>query len=123
MVSFPLPPQWRSNRRLAGGLQTGWKRASWLAASGRTTNSCTTPSSATGTSSATASGAREDVLRRVPSANRLIVTFERNNVPLTQAATQARVIDPLGWRQQRPDGRSEITRHELRFDEHGFVAE
>jgi TIR domain len=38
---------------------------------------------------------REDLLRRQASKNKLIVTFERNDVPLTQAATQNLVFDPL----------------------------
>jgi hypothetical protein len=66
---------------------------------------------------------RDDLLRRQPSTNRLIVTFERNNVPLTQSGTQALLVDPLRLRQQGFDGRSEITRHELTFDQDGFVSE
>jgi hypothetical protein len=66
---------------------------------------------------------REDLLRRQPSPNRLIVTFERNNVPLTQSGKSALVVDPIPVRQQGSDNRSEITRHELIFDQHGFVSE
>ena len=67
---------------------------------------------------------REDLLRPQPSANRLIVTFERNNVPLTQSGTQALIVDPLYFREEKNSGgRSEITRHELTFDQHGFVGE
>jgi hypothetical protein len=65
---------------------------------------------------------REDVLRREPSSNRIIVTFERDNIPVAQNANQNMIIDPLNVaRSNLTEGRTEITRQELTFDSNGFV--
>ena len=68
---------------------------------------------------------REDVLRPEPSGNRMVVTFEHSNVPVTQAATQNLIIDPTHALQDQGlvQAKSEITRHELIFDDNGFAVE
>ena len=43
---------------------------------------------------------QEALLRRQASTNKLIVTFERNNAPITQSAVQALVVDPLASNQR-----------------------
>ena len=67
---------------------------------------------------------REDVLRSEPSSNRIIVVFERDNIPVAQNANQNMVIDPLNVaRSNLTEGRTEITRQDLTFDSNGFVVE
>jgi hypothetical protein len=68
---------------------------------------------------------RENVLRREPSGNKMIVTFEHDNVPVTQAATQNLITDPSHFSQDQGlvQAKSEITRHELIFDDKGFAVE
>src|SRR5205085_1383889 len=65
---------------------------------------------------------REDVLRPAHSHNKLIVDFERDNVPIRQAAAQSLALDPLTWK-KASDARSEITRHDLTFDGNGCLVE
>lgn len=67
--------------------------------------------------------AREDVLRRESAGEKLIVTFERDNIPVTQAATQNLIIDSSQWGNGAAQAKSEITRHEVRFDDKGFPIE
>jgi MTH538 TIR-like domain (DUF1863)/FHA domain/PDZ domain len=66
---------------------------------------------------------REEVFRKDPSKDTIIVDFERRSLPLTQTATQTLMFDPLDTRQQGFDTKSEISRHELSFDKNGFVVE
>jgi FHA domain/PDZ domain len=66
---------------------------------------------------------REEVLRKDPSKDTIIVDFERRSLPLMQTATQTLMFDPLDTRQQGFDTKSEISRHELSFDKNGFVVE
>ncbi|MGZ9006554.1 MAG: hypothetical protein ACXW20_22505, partial [Burkholderiales bacterium] len=65
---------------------------------------------------------REGVLSIEPSTNKLIVAFQRGNVPLAQAAS-LNLTNPLHSGQQDGVGKSEITRHELTFDENGWTVE
>jgi len=66
--------------------------------------------------------AREDIIRRT-SANAAIITFERENVPLTQSAAQDLVLDSFAPADQAASAKSEITRHQLTFDANGFIVE
>ncbi len=67
--------------------------------------------------------AREDVLRRESVGGKMIVTFERDNIPVTQAATQNLIIDSIQLANGAAQAKSEITRHEVRFDDNGFPIE
>jgi hypothetical protein len=66
---------------------------------------------------------REDVLKRDPRGDRMFVTFERDNTPFTQSATQRLMIDPLQSGSEGFPNRSEITRHEVIFDKSGCTIE
>jgi hypothetical protein len=66
---------------------------------------------------------REEVLRREASGNKMVVSFERGNVPLAQSATQNLIIDPANTSPAPDQPKSEITRHELTFDHNGFTTE
>jgi len=66
---------------------------------------------------------REDVLRRETPSDKMIVSFERHNVPLAQEATQNLITDPTDTAPAPVQAKSEITRHELTFDDKGFATE
>jgi hypothetical protein len=65
---------------------------------------------------------REDEFTRVSSTTSLIIRFEYSNVPQAQTALHSFIIDPIGAG-ETPNGKSEITRHELTFDDNGFAIE
>jgi MTH538 TIR-like domain (DUF1863) len=66
---------------------------------------------------------RDEVLGRQLSRKELVITFERSNRPFPQAAIQNLNINPLPSGQADTRPRTEITRHELTFDENGFEIE
>lgn len=66
--------------------------------------------------------AYEEVHKRDPANKSMIVTFERNNVPMGQLAGQRLGGDPKSTSGQMIlTGKTEITRHERVFDANGFV--
>jgi hypothetical protein len=73
--------------------------------------------------SATGRLLREDVLRRESAAGKMIVSFERGNVPFAQEASPKLITDPSDAQTAAPQPKSEITRHELTFDDSGFQTE
>jgi hypothetical protein len=66
---------------------------------------------------------REDVFKHDRSENKLIVSFEHSNIPQAQESLRTLIIDPLGASETNRGGKSEITRHELAFDDNGVVTE
>ncbi len=66
---------------------------------------------------------REDVLQTETSPNRMIVAFQRNNIPVVQESNRNVASNPSNTQTGVLDGKSEITRQELVFDDSGFVIE
>jgi hypothetical protein len=66
---------------------------------------------------------REEVLRREASGIKMIVSLERDNIPLAQAAMQNLITDPTDTSPAPDQPKSDITRHELTFDDNGFATE
>jgi hypothetical protein len=66
---------------------------------------------------------RENVLKREAASAKMIVGFERNDIPLAQEATQTLIADPTNTSPAPVQAKSEITRHELTFDENGRAVE
>ena len=64
---------------------------------------------------------REDHLQRGSSANTMVVNFKRDTVDVAQAFKL--FIDPTTSSEQGMDVKSDITRHQLTFDDRGFVIE
>jgi hypothetical protein len=64
---------------------------------------------------------REERLEKA-GGDKLIVQFMHSSVPQAQAAVQPMALDPFGKR-ERPEGRTDITRHELTLDADGLVRE
>jgi len=68
--------------------------------------------------------ARKEVFKRGSSANELIVTFERGNVPFTQAAAQDLAVNPNNTVLAHPvQAKADITRHDETLDGNGFATE
>ena len=66
----------------------------------------------------------EDVLRPEAGTDRLVVSFERNNIPVARDGNSTRISDPLNAVQRDLlAGRTEITREVWTLDANGFVAE
>jgi hypothetical protein len=63
----------------------------------------------------------DDVLRREASGKNMIVSSERHGIPVAQGAT--RDLDMDTGKPAPTQNKSEITRHELTFDAHGFPVE
>ncbi|MGD1038598.1 MAG: PDZ domain-containing protein [Roseiarcus sp.] len=66
---------------------------------------------------------RENVLKREASGAKMIVGFERNDVPLAQEATQNLIADETDTTPAPTQAKSEITRQELMFDDAGLAVE
>jgi hypothetical protein len=69
---------------------------------------------------------REDVLGRdseTATPRKMIVSFERYNVPLAQDAIHNLITDPTDISPPAAQFKSEITRQELTFDDNGFTTE
>src|SRR5262249_40416491 len=62
----------------------------------------------------------EQQLRQV-AKDQVIVTFERDNIPVAQASVQSLFQDPRSSSDEQ--NRSDITRHALKLDERGFITE
>jgi MTH538 TIR-like domain (DUF1863)/PDZ domain len=66
---------------------------------------------------------RDDVLSGEDAGHKMIVSFTRGDVPLAQDATHNLISDPTNGTPAPVQAKSEITRHELTFDDNGFPVE